>query len=192
MTPMELKLELERLAEKATPGPWEADCGGTYRKDEAQVVMLGGPDEKPQRLFDTLNSDVAEIAHEADEDGTYYFDCQGADNFKLIESLVNNLPTILRALSALSGLEGARVAIAADLCATYNHVSHHQLDSSAFHNRADEIIAAWDSGKSSPDITLGKFRAIWPEAQLPADLTDNVALAKVLRTIEQKQQPSFI
>ena len=111
MTPKELHDELERLAEKATPGPWEADCGGTYRKDEAQVVMLGGPDEKPQRLFDTLNSDVAEIAHEADEDGTYYFDCQGADNFKLIESLVNNLPTILRALSALSGLEGVKGAL---------------------------------------------------------------------------------
>lgn len=61
-----------------------------------------------------------------------------------------------------------------------------------FVETADEIIAAWDSGKSSPEITLGKFRKIWPEATLPADLTDNVALAKVLRTIEQKQQPSFI
>ena len=115
MTPMELKAELERLAEKATPGPWEADCGGTYRKDEAQVVMLGGPDAKPQRLFDTLNSDVAEIAHEADEDGTYYFDCQGADNFKLIESLVNNLPTILSALSGLESVKGAAKKILAKL-----------------------------------------------------------------------------
>ena len=116
MTPMELKAELERLAEKATPGPWEADCGGTYRKDEAQVVMLGGPDAKPQRLFDTLNSDVAEIAHEADEDGTYYFDCQGADNFKLIESLVNNLPTILSALSGLESVRGALKGMLAHSC----------------------------------------------------------------------------
>lgn len=57
---------------------------------------------------------------------------------------------------------------------------------------AEQIIAAWDSGAGTPERTLAKFRAIWAEAQLPADLTDAVALAKVLRTIEQKQQPSFI
>ena len=57
---------------------------------------------------------------------------------------------------------------------------------------AEQIIAAWDSGAGTPERTLAKFRAIWAEATLPADLTDAVALAKVLRTIEQKQQPSFI
>lgn len=93
--------ELEALAGKATPAPWEMDAGGTYRKDDAQVVMLGGPDAKPQRLFDTLNSDVSVIGYDADEDGTYYFDCQGLDNFKLIEALVNNLPAILSALRAV-------------------------------------------------------------------------------------------
>lgn len=111
MTPMELKLELERLEKGTTPAPWESDSGGTYREAEAQAVMLGGPDDKPQRLFDTLNSDVAVIEHDGDEDGTYYWDSQGQKNFALIESLVNNLPTILRALSALSGLEGVKGAL---------------------------------------------------------------------------------
>ena len=50
-------------------------------------------------------------------------------------------PKLLFQLEVAGGMR-AREVIAADLCATYNHVSHHQLDSSAFHNRADEIIAA--------------------------------------------------
>lgn len=108
MTPKELHDELKRLAEKATPGPWESDSGGTYREADApQAVMLGGPDDKPQRLFDTLNSDVAVIEHYSDEDGTYYWDSQGQKNFALIASLVNNLPTLLSALSALEGVKGA-------------------------------------------------------------------------------------
>jgi hypothetical protein len=102
--------ELEALAEKATPGPWEMDAGGTYRREEAQTVMLGGPAAKPQRLFDTLNSDVAEIGYDGDEDGTHYFDCQGQDNFKLIETLVNNLPAII---TALRDVERMRVALQA-------------------------------------------------------------------------------
>ncbi len=68
MTPMELKLELERLAEKATPGAETVSDGLQFSKD-------------------------------------------GIGAYELFCKMRNNLPTILRALSALSGLEGVKGAL---------------------------------------------------------------------------------
>ncbi len=57
---------------------------------------------------------------------------------------------------------------------------------------AQQIIAAWESGVSSPEKTLEKMRAVWPGANLPVDPTNEVDLAKLLREIEKRQKPSFV
>ncbi len=62
----------------------------------------------------------------------------------------------------------------------------------AYIDSARQIIDAWESGVSSPEKTLAKMRAVWPGANLPADPTDEVALAKLLREIEKRQKPSFV
>ena len=99
--------ELERLAEIATPGPWSMDHSGSHRSEqEVHVVMLG-----PQRLFDTLNSEVAVIECEADDDGSSYRDSQGAANFALIEAYRNHHATIIAALRAAGEVERMREAL---------------------------------------------------------------------------------
>ena len=80
MTPMELKLELERLAEKAKPAAWVAAGEGIQVVDRSR-------DYSP-----------------------YVASYVGDDDANLIVGLVNGLPLILRALSALSGLEGVKGA----------------------------------------------------------------------------------
>jgi len=57
---------------------------------------------------------------------------------------------------------------------------------------AKQIIAAWESGVSTPETTLAKMRLVWAGANLPADPTNEVDLAKLLREIEKRQKPSFV
>jgi hypothetical protein len=118
--------ELERLAAKATPGPWEVDTlksEGEYGSGPDTTVgyeVSAIYNAKGEALFDALNSDAITVHDEVSD-----------ANAKLIVALRNNLPTILQSLRAhpapdqsahCSGevVEGLRIAagiVESDLCA---------------------------------------------------------------------------
>lgn len=98
MTPKELHDELERLAEKATPGEWEVQDGcswrrvGTRGRDGNVICPTNHPADRHPDLCARDSYSVT-------------------DNLLLACALQNNLPTLLRALSALDALEGVKGAL---------------------------------------------------------------------------------
>jgi hypothetical protein len=102
--------QLEALAAKATPGPWEADTIGnegeygsgpdTHSGFKSPVML----DPSGKALFDAVNGDLIEVHEEYDEDGCYAWDEPGRCNFALIAALRNNLPAIIAALRAEQAL----------------------------------------------------------------------------------------
>jgi hypothetical protein len=100
--------ELERLAAKATPGPWEVDTlksEGEYGSGPDTTVgyeVSAIYNAKGEALFDALNSDAITVHEEyPDEDGySLAYDEVSDANAKLIVALRNNLPTILQSLRA--------------------------------------------------------------------------------------------
>lgn len=103
---MKLADELETLAAKATPGPWEVDTienDGAYGSGPDAVHGFKSPvmlDGDGKALFDASNSDLIEAHEEYNEDGCYAWDDPGQNNFALIVALRNNLPAIIAALRA--------------------------------------------------------------------------------------------
>lgn len=109
--------ELRKLAEAATPGPWEQDCSvkseGTYGSgedagegyDTYEVFQtLTG-----KRLFDFLNSEVAEVQEEYDEDGKTAWDAAAKADAAFIvafnpETALSLLDLIDRQREALAGM----------------------------------------------------------------------------------------
>jgi len=102
--------QLEALAAKATPGPWEADTidnegeygsGPDTHSGFKSPVML---DPSGKALFDAINGDLVEVHEEYDEDSCNAWDEPGRCNFALIAALRNNLPAIIAALRAEQAL----------------------------------------------------------------------------------------
>jgi len=100
--------EIEALAAKATPGPWEVDSeydndalyssGGGCGRGFKNFFIGADVGGKWMTLLDTQNSDHKLVEEEYDEDGSTVWDTIGSDNTALIVALRNNLPTILAAL----------------------------------------------------------------------------------------------
>lgn len=97
--------ELKKLAEAATPGPWDYDT----EKNDGEYGHFG-PDSKAGfksyaihctagTLFDTLNSDMAEIHEEWDEDSFYAWDDVGRRNAEYVAAA--NPKTILALIAAI-------------------------------------------------------------------------------------------
>lgn len=78
--------EIEALAKKATPGPWEADSmksEGSYGIGDETYEGFNAfkvTDEKGNTICDTLNSDMGEVHVEYDEDGATAWDEIGRRN----------------------------------------------------------------------------------------------------------------
>ena len=102
---------IKARADKATAGPWESDttenegdygsgpdCGSGFSSYE--VVAKKG------RICDTINSDVAMVCEEYDEDGRTAFDEVGQANMDFIAHARTDIPALLAALEAS---EAARV-----------------------------------------------------------------------------------
>lgn len=99
--------ELRALLAKATPGPWEADNennDGCYGLGDDchegfQSASIHAPDGRGGyiKLFDALNSDVACIEEEWDEDQHYAWDEVSRANAALIVAMRNALPDLLDA-----------------------------------------------------------------------------------------------
>jgi hypothetical protein len=101
---MTLVKRLIELREKATKGPWEADT--VWMSDvHYSAYQLIGADGQP--FMDTINSQRAAIEEEHDEDTTRAWDEQGRRDAALICELVNNLDTIIAALSTEGMVMGA-------------------------------------------------------------------------------------
>ena len=96
--------ELRRLAEAATPGPWET---GPQESEDGRgkywAYAVFGPDGKT--LADTQNSDAAEIQQEVDEDGTHAWDEVGRCNAAYIAAA--NPQAVLGLLDALAAAREA-------------------------------------------------------------------------------------
>lgn len=130
MSATETKALVERLrelAEKATPGPWEADS----EKDENRVhyaVMLS---PEGHSMFDSMNTDYRVGLIETESDGEYVdqWDETARRNFALIAELRNALPQILAALEPLTrepdADEGGEYML-------YHYVGHHYAGVPAF------------------------------------------------------------
>lgn len=95
---------LLKLADAATPGPWE--CGDTQNEG----AYGSGPDCRERFtsytveangkiIADTLNSDVATVEEEYDEDGTTAWDEVGRRNMKFIATAN---PVILKTLCTMA------------------------------------------------------------------------------------------
>lgn len=106
---------------KHSPGPWQVDT-----IDNSGEYSLGGDesacgfkshavyDANGRVLFDSLNSDVAEIHEESDEDGRYAWDGQSECNLRLAASapeLFQALREIVRCPSAFIGDGQVRITI---------------------------------------------------------------------------------
>jgi hypothetical protein len=87
--------ELRKLFCKTTPGMWSADTIQVRENRSAYRVMTNA---KSQPIFDTLNSEVAEI-HE--DDDCYRWDETGRNDFAWIERVHNDFPAILRTITNL-------------------------------------------------------------------------------------------
>lgn len=107
---------------KHTPGPWECDTvqnDGEYG-DGGPDTSVGFKsyqvtDSRGRVLFDTLNSDAAEIHDESDEDGHYAWDAIGERNLILAAAapeLLEALREVVRCPSAFIG--GGQVRITLD------------------------------------------------------------------------------
>lgn len=87
---------LERLAEKATPGPWEADEDPTQSGDHSTMVMIPGQNGQ-------YGVWVAGCCHNWNDAvaGERRISWKEAEsNAALIVALRNHLPTIIEALKA--------------------------------------------------------------------------------------------
>lgn len=92
--------EWQRLADAATEGPWETDA------TENEGAYGGGPDCRSGfssyevvaasgRVCDTLNSDVALVSEEYDEDGITAFDEVGKANMEFIVASRTAVPALI-------------------------------------------------------------------------------------------------
>lgn len=87
--------DLRRLSEAATPGPWQDDSEKDEHGDHCAVLYANG-----KRVADTLNSDLAEIHTEYDEDGSYSWDDVGRSNIKFIAGAVEFVLSLIAAQAA--------------------------------------------------------------------------------------------
>lgn len=99
---MKFAQRLKQLAEGATERPWEPDIRLPYHLQEVHMVMMGADGKI---LFDTLNSEVAEMEYEPDEDGGRYRDVVGKKNLAFIAYLANNALAIAAAIEAAEKID---------------------------------------------------------------------------------------
>lgn len=86
-----------------TPGPWEYE-NVEHRSEQTAYGVV--KDANGKILFDTLNSDVAEIHTEHDEGHAYRWDEQGRKNLRLAAAS----PDLLAACKAARSLIGVQHA----------------------------------------------------------------------------------
>lgn len=163
---MTLAKQIEELAGKATPGPWEIDT--EYDSDErCKNYFIGAPVPNGTEygrwatLFDSVNSDHKLIEEDYDEDGGSAWDETARCNAELIVALVNNLPTIIAALK-----ERDRPQAAAVITETVDGDSY---SVSTFF----EAQSAWQTINTAPkdrSILLARFG--WSIIDLKADWDD--------------------
>ena len=93
LTDEELSAIIAR-AEKATPGPWEADSQDSYdNHGRCFAYSVFGADGNT--LVDTLNSDAAEIHEEPDEHGVRAWDEIGRRNVQFIAAAREDIPRLV-------------------------------------------------------------------------------------------------
>lgn len=109
--------ELRAIAEKASPGPWSCDSersegsyghGDDVREGFDAYVVYSASSErfgKALAICDTLNSDVAEVHEEFDEDGFRAWDEVGRRNMEFIAAF--DPPTVLALLARIEELKTA-------------------------------------------------------------------------------------
>lgn len=83
----------------ASPLPWEHDTHGQHSSDEVPYTVLIDADGKT--IADTLNSDVAVIHTEHDEDGATRWDETGRENFAFICRAANSFESLVKACKAM-------------------------------------------------------------------------------------------
>lgn len=103
--------EIKTRASKATAGPWESDATqneGDYGSGPDCVSGFSSYEviAEKGRICDTINSDVAMVCEEYDEDGCTAFDEVGQANMDFIAHARTDIPALIAALEAS---EAARV-----------------------------------------------------------------------------------
>ena len=111
--------EIEARANAATPGPWESDGTvneGAYGSGEdcSEGFQSYFVWSEKGRIVDTLNSDVAEVQEEFDEDGVHAWDHVGSQNTDFIAHAREDIPWLIARVKKLEarksyddGLEAA-------------------------------------------------------------------------------------
>ena len=102
---------IKARADKATSGPWESDATqneGDYGSGPDCVSGFSSYEviAEKGRICDTINSDVAMVCEEYDEDGCTAFDEVGQANMDFIAHARTDIPALIAALEAT---EAARV-----------------------------------------------------------------------------------
>ena len=102
---------IKARADKATSGPWESDATqneGDYGSGPDCVSGFSSYEviAEKGRICDTINSDVAMVCEEYDEDGCTAFDEVGQANMDFIAHARTDIPALIAALEAS---ESARV-----------------------------------------------------------------------------------
>ena len=88
---------IEARANAATEGPWRSD-NQQDSEHRCQFYMALAPDGKS--IFDTLNSSIAEIHEEADEDGVYRWDEIGRRNIAFASHARTDIPALCQTIQA--------------------------------------------------------------------------------------------
>mgnify|MGYP003426248844 FL=1 len=96
---------IKARADKATSGPWESDATqneGDYGSGPDCVSGFSSYEviAEKGRICDTINSDVAMVCEEYDEDGCTAFDEVGQANMDFIAHARTDIPALLAALEA--------------------------------------------------------------------------------------------
>lgn len=96
--------EIDVYCERATPAPWESDNArnnghygsgpDTHEGFQSYIAL----DAQSKVIFDTLNSDIATVMEEGDEDGHYAWDETGRLNIYFAIRARTDLPRVSQVL----------------------------------------------------------------------------------------------
>ena len=105
---------IKARADKATSGPWESDATqneGDYGSGPDCVSGFSSYEviAEKGRICDTINSDVAMVCEEYDEDGCTAFDEVGQANMDFIAHARTDIPALISALEASEAAYEARI-----------------------------------------------------------------------------------
>lgn len=163
LTPERLA-EIEALAKKATPGPWEADSmksEGSYGIGDETYEGFNAfrvTDEKGNAICDTLNSDMGEVHVEYDEDDATAWDEIGRRNAAYIAAL--DPQTVLALLAS-------HAALAAEVERLRRELAFSEQTSAARNQRICQLLEEKLADRESAAREMREARWIATERNLP-------------------------